>query len=207
MKKAKKGKKSGKQYSSALIIRGSVPRVVGGSDHLTAKQSISPVVVQIDMPIIPQVIALVSGTIAANDGMTPPGLINAWATRIKTLFAEYRLLGCKLLIRQINTPNSTASGVTAFYLDEKNGNAPSAATTLDHPRVEIPNSPVTSNKVSSLSWVANDLLDEDWTDCAANITPVFLKTYSDLANFATSNTTVTEFLITGSFRLQFRGLV
>jgi len=206
MKKVSKGKKGGK-LPNALIVRGSVPKVVGGSSNLSAKASIAPVLVQIDMPIIPQIITLVAGVIAANDGMTPPGLINAWATRIKTLFAEYRLLGVKLLIRQINVPVATASGVTCFYFDEKGATNPTANSTQDHPRVEIPNSPVTNDKVSSLSWVANDLLDEDWTDCAVNSTPVYLKTYSDVATFGSSATTVTEFLITGSFRLQFRSLV
>jgi len=203
----KTNKKGGRKLASALIVRGSVPRVVSGSTNLSAKQSIAPVMVQIDMPVVPQILTLVAGAIANNSGMTPPALINAWATRIKTLFAEYRLLGIKLLIRQINVPVSTASGVTAFYFDEKTNAVPTANTTADRPRVEVPNSPITTDRVSSLSWVANDLLDEDWTDCAVNATPVYFKAYSDVANFGSSNTTVTSFMISGSFRLQFRSLV
>jgi len=202
-----KGSKGGKKLANALIVRGSVPRVVSGSSNLSAKQSVAPVIVQIDMPIVPQILTLVAGALANNNGMTPPGLINAWATRIKTLFAEYRLLGIKLLIRQINVPVATASGVTAFYFDEKTNAVPTAATTQDRPRVEIPNSPVTNDKVFSLSWVANDLLDEDWTDCSVNATPVYFKAYSDVANFGSSATTVTSFMVSGSFRLQFRSLV
>jgi hypothetical protein len=207
MKKNMKGKQGGKRMPSAMIVRGSVPRVVSGSSNLSAKQSVAPISVQIDMPITPQIITLVAGAIAQNSGMTPPALINAWATRIKTLFAEYRLLGIKLVIRQINVPVATASGVTVFYFDEKTNANPTAATAQDRPRVEIPNSPVTNDKISSMSWVANDLLDEDWTDCAVNATPVYLKTYSDVANFGSSATTVTSFMMSGSFRLQFRSLV
>jgi len=207
MTKNKKGNKRGKRLPGAMIIRGSLPRVVSGSSNLSAKQSVAPVMVQIDVPILPQIITLVAGAIAQNNGMTPPGLIFAWNTRFKTLFAEYRLLGIKLVIRQINVPVATASGVTAFYFDEKTNAVPTAATTQDRPRVEVPNSPITNDKVSSLSWVANDLLDEDWTDCAVNATPVYFKTYSDVANFGSSATTVTSFMISGSMRLQFRSLV
>lgn len=189
-----------------MLVRGSLPRIIAGSSHLAPKQSIAPISVQLDIPITPQYVTLAAGAVNTNNGMTPQGLIPAWNTRLKTLFAECRLLGVKLIVRQNGVPVSTATGITAFYFDEKNTNVPTSATTLDHPRLELSNAPITNDKTFTIGWVANDLLDEDWTDCGTNITPVYLKTYSDQAAFGSSATTVTSFIITGSFRMQFRGL-
>ncbi len=94
-----------------------------------------------------------------------------------------------------------------FYLDEKNSTNPSAGTALDHTRIEISNVPQTSDKLYEIGWVANDLLDLEWTPVTTSYTPVWLKAYTDVANFGSNSTTVATFLLSGALRVQFRGLL
>jgi hypothetical protein len=71
--------------------------------------------------------------------------------------------------------------------------------------LELNNIPSTSDKIYEVDWVANDLLDLEWTPLGTTTTPVWLKFYCDVANF--NGAGASSFTLTGAIRIQFRGLV
>lgn len=205
MKRTKKGQKP-QRIPATLVVRGSLPKLVVAGTSLSAKTSTSPMMVTLDLPTSALVYTVVAGVLAAS-GLIDKSIIPAFATRFGATFVEYRILGFRGTIRQRSNTGSTQDGTTAFFLDERNAAVPTSSTSLDHPRIEIANIVNSSDKLHMINWVANDITDEQWTNTAATITPVYLKGYTDASNFGTSTTTVVTYAVMGTIRFQFRGLL
>jgi len=205
MKKSKSQKQSKSMNRAAGNARGSLPTANAAVTTLTVKASVSPIHT-FDLPFSPVQIGVSAGSLASSVPLTSSSIPN-FTTRFQNLFQEYRLIGIRMVIKQITTPLNTSAGVSAFFVDEKNNSTPTASQALDRPRVEIPNILDTSGKRYGINWTAHDLTDLDWSQISATPTPLYLKSYSDTPNFMSSATTNTVFSLSGTMRFQFRGLL
>jgi hypothetical protein len=204
--KMKRQNKSGKSKKQMVVqIRGSLPRHQSGSDNLNVRSSVQPKYT-FDIPLAPTQFTVATGAIATSTALNT-AIIPSFASRFATLFQEYRILGVTLTIRQTTTPAGGGnSGVTCFFIDEKSATAPTAAVTLDRPRIEASNLADTSDKVHLIKWVANDLLDLDFTATGTAYTPMWYKVYTDVANFGCNATTTLGWIVSGIVRVELRGL-
>lgn len=205
MKKNKSHKQSKSMNRGAGNARGTLPVANAAVTTLTVAASVSPIHT-FDLPFTPIQIAVASGSLASSVPLTSTSVPN-FSTRFQNLFQEYRLIGIRMVIKQITTPINTSAGVSAFFVDEKNNSTPTASQALDRPRVEIPNILDTSARKYGINWTAHDLTDLDWSQISATPTPLYLKSYSDTANFMSTATTNTTFALSGTMRFQFRGLL
>jgi len=204
MKKNSNQAKNKRQFKLEQI-RGSVPTRISGSQNLTVRESVQPTY-KFDIPLAPTQFTVASGLLAAVAPVNT-NVIPNFSTRFGALFQEYRILGAHITIRQSVVPTGTISGVTTFFLDEKSGAAPTASNALDRPRIEAANQLDNSDKVHSIKWVANDLLDLDYTAIGTLYTPVWMKVYTDITNFGSAATTTVGWIVSGAVRVELRGFI
>jgi len=203
MKQSRAPRRTGGR-DAAVIVRGSLPTMASGGQKLTSAQSVSRVVA-LDIPITPSFQSTTAGVIANSIALSTAQIPN-FAARFGSTFVEYRLLGFRLRMRILPATGAAAPplGLIAIYLDEKLAAAPTLAATLDHVRLEVAANS-TTDKIYEIDWVANDLLDLEWTPVGTAYTPVWMKIYQDVANFGGAN--ISTLAISGAARIQFRGLV
>ncbi len=202
-KRSKKNKKrsGGGGLDAVNIIRGSLPSLTSGGNRLTSTQSVGRVV-GLDVPIAPIFFTVTAASLASAAAINS-SLIPTFSTRFGSTFVEYRLLGMRARLR-MSEPGTATAGIAAFYLDEKSASAPTLVSTLDHVRLEVSLVTQSNDKIYEIDWKANDLLDVEWTPIGTVSTPVWLKGYTDAANFGAAGTI--QYVLTGAVRLQFRGL-
>jgi len=155
------------------------------------------------VPGLPIVITPAAGIVTNNLSINVNNIEN-WSTRFESCFEEYRILMAMVEIRPLGVNN----GVSAFWFDEHNANAPTVAEAEAKTSTLIANSNANSKAVKTMTWRARDF--GDLTYSAANITntPVsFFKTYTDVTNYGTPATTTTPlFLIRINYLIEFRGI-
>jgi hypothetical protein len=149
-----------------------------------------------------QNVAIVAGAAATAIGLDLTR-VQDWTTRFATLFKEYAIVGARLEIRPQNIANT--AGIIAAYLDEQSGAAPTAVEALHRPRLDMTAGPLFVPKAYHIDWTPLDLLDLDFVDVATTFSPVWLKIFTNVANFGTLATTTGEVLVTGTLALEFRG--
>jgi hypothetical protein len=188
----------------AEFPRPRIPRLLGAAQNLGNAISVYPNGLELDVPILQQFLTIVAGALA---GVIPidTTIINAFGARFGAVFKEYAIVGAKLELR----PNNMAvtSGMTGAYLDENSNAAPTAGTTANVPRLDLLNAPLFDVKPYLLTWTPRDLLDLDYVPVATNFTPVWLKLFTDQANFGSQATTTGQWVVTGSLAFQFRGYI
>ena len=181
-----------------------IPRLLGAAQNLGNNLSVYPNGVQLDVPMTQQFLTIVAGALA---GVIPIDLtvVSAFAARFGVVFKEYAIVGCKLELR----PNNMAvtSGMTGAYLDENSGAVPTAGTTQNVPRLDMMNAPLFDTKPYLMTWTPRDILDLDYVPISTTFTPVYLKLFTNSANFGTQATTTGQWIITGSIAFTFRGYV
>ncbi len=158
----------------------------------------------LDLPVAPQSITVTAGAAAVSTAINT-ALVPNFSTRFGATFVEYRIIGYRGRFRTGVQSTSTSAGLLAVYLDEKSGSTPTASSALEHVRLELNIGQITSDKIYEIDWVANDLTDLDWTPIGTSVNPVWVKYYTDSANFAAGGNSIV--LATGAMRIQFRGLV
>jgi len=178
-----------------------LPFRLGADTKLPTVLSVYPRV-RLDVPIITMFAALASGAMAATFGLDI-SRIQGWSSRFATLFREYAIVGARLEIRPQNV--SPASGLIAAFLDEESGAAPISTDALNRPRLDMIAGPITVPKAYHLDWKPADILDLDYVAVATVFTPVWVKLYTDNANFGTSVGMTGQVLITGTLAFEFRG--
>jgi hypothetical protein len=127
--------------------------------------------------------------------------IPTFATRFASLFEEYRIVKVRFVVKNFSTINP---GLFTHWFDEKNATAPTAAEAL---RINLKTFSACSPSPHSLTWVARDPLDLQYTDCSSLLTnPVSYKLYTDNAVFGSSIVATAYAQVTASILIQFRGL-
>lgn len=134
-------------------------------------------------------------TITASDAL-------GFATRFGSTFDECRLIGADIQIR----PISAASGVCAFWFDEKSASAPTVNEATERIALRIPASNANGKSVSTMRWRARDLLDLQFSAIGSAANPVFFKIYTDNANWGSPITATDLFTVEPMLFVEFRGL-
>jgi len=170
-----------------------------------------PLLVYLDLPLKPGQLNfnLAAGAVAQAKAIDCTVVVVNWSTRFQVVFSEYALVGVRMIQRNGSRGAGSADGgTTAFYLDETSSAAPTAAQAGAHPRVELVNTGVEggSRQIAKFAWVANSYQDLTWSDTAVSTTPIYLKVFSDAANFGTPAACTQSWLGDGTVRVAFRGL-
>ena len=159
---------------------------------------------KLDVPIRASVATIAAGSLASSTGLDV-NLIQDWATRFATLFREYAIVGARLELRPQNV--SPASGIIVAYLDEQTSSVPTTAEALARPRLDMIAGPLTVPRAYHLDWTPADILDLDFVSVASTFTPVWVKMFTNVANFGAGAGMTGQVLITGSLALEFRGFI
>lgn len=178
-----------------------IPRLIGSDTALSARDSVYPPRVKLDVPLSFVVQTIAAGALAAVIPIDTTAVTN-WV-EFAALFKEYAIVGARLELR----PNAmaTTSGYSAAYLDETSNAAPTASSTLQNARVDMLNAPVFRPGGYHITWTPRDILDLDYVATGTNFTPVYLKLFTDVANFGSNVATTGQWIITGSVAFEFRG--
>ncbi len=178
-----------------------IPQLLGAARALGDSQSVYPHV-KLDMPITQVNQPIAAGAVAVSVALNF-SLINAWSTRIATLFREYAIVGAKLEVRINNIANP--AGILAVFMEEETNAVPTATRALSRPRLDVLICQQTVPGAYTITWTPRDILDLDYVDVATSFNPVYLNLYTDVANMGTLNTTTAEIIVTGALALEFRG--
>lgn len=128
------------------------------------------------------------------------GSATNWATRFDS-FQEYRIIRVDFYVCCLQM----TSGITLFYLDEKSATAPTTNGAKEIAWQSAPNNSGNDKSQFVITWKAKDLLDLNWTAFGTNVTPVYLKAYTDAGNFATPAAITDLWQIRPVCTVQFRG--
>jgi hypothetical protein len=157
---------------------------------------------QFDIPLTPVLATSVVTTGLVSVRMDVfANLISNFTTRFGSLFEEYRIV--KVLVSWKNF-SSTNNGLITHWIDEKDNSAPTLAEAQQKSDKQFSAS---SPSPHTISWVARDPLDLQYTDISTVATTVCTyKAYSNAANFGTSIVATPYGQVTGRIWIQFRGL-
>ncbi len=154
------------------------------------------------MPMTPIIFSPTAGTIAGVLPITIGG-IQAFATRFGSTYDEYRIL--KALVR-IRCLSSGVAGVTKFWFDEKSSATPTLTAAQERYTITLVNNNANSRSFTTLSWVARDLLDLEFSAIVTSTIPVWFCCYTDSTNFGNNQATGGLWLVEPMVTLEFRGL-
>jgi len=149
------------------------------------------------------VVVVTAGAMAAVVSVKT-SLIANWITRFAATFDEYCIVGMGLELR-VNNTGTEQLGFAAFFLDEKDSAAPTAANMNGSSRVEIMMQDNYNPIKHRIDWKPSDVADLDWVSTGTSVTPVYLKAFSSVADTFTSANTAGRFIITGTLAVSFRG--
>lgn len=141
--------------------------------------------------------------VIANSYVVTNSNIQNFSSRFANSWDEYRIIKAHFAIRPVSP---TASGITAFFFDEKLNSSPVLLDSQERNVKLLPNSSNNSKSVYELEWSARDVADLVWTATTANLNPVWFKTYTDGANWGSPVVVTPLWIIQPTFTLQFRGL-
>jgi len=157
---------------------------------------------KLDVPIIPFNTVITAGATAGVMAIDLTRVFN-WSGRFATLFREYAITGARLEARPQNV--SPAGGLIAAFLDEESASVPTGAQSVNRPRLDMTAGPLTVPKAYHIDWTPRDPLDLDFVDTGTTFTPVWLKIYTDTANFFAPVSMTGQVLVTGTIAFEFRG--
>jgi hypothetical protein len=191
-----------------VMPTGGVPAPLGNNMRISANQAIYPRKITLDFPIEILSFALSAGTLAVSQAIDANALLSQ-ATNFYGLFMEYCLVGMRLEFR-VGATITAAQGLYLAYIDEINSGAPTLLQAQSRPHIEGLISPSESPSCKFLQWKAQDYLDLTWNSCSTAgstpYVPAYFKIFASPAGTATSASTVASILVTGTIRMQFRGL-
>jgi hypothetical protein len=177
----------------------SVPKTLTDSQSYPGQQ-----VVKLKLTGVPNLVSttVTTGVIAATYQVQAADITN-FATRFGNAFDEYRILGCDINVRPVNS----ASGVSAMFFDEKSQAAPTLADASERTLSLHTNSNASSQSVIVHRWRARDLLDLEYTAISTTtVIPVTFKIYTDTANYAAPIVVTAVWLVEPSLYIEFRGI-
>jgi len=180
-----------------------LPWRLGADTQLPQALSVYPNLA-LDVPIIPALATIAAGATALSLPLDLTQVFN-FALRFATLFREYAIVGARLEIRPQNV--SPAGGIIAAFLDEQSAAAPTGPDAVNRPRLDMTAAPLTVPKAYHIDWKPRDILDLDYVSTATTFTPVWLKIYTDTANFFAPAAMTGQVIVTGTLAFQFRGYV
>jgi hypothetical protein len=128
--------------------------------------------------------------------------IAGFTTRFASTFDEYRILGIAIKIRAV----AQSTGITNFFLDEKNPSAPTSLDAQERIALRLPNSNANSASFKTMMWRARDLLDLEYSTITTATTPVFFKVYTDAPTFGSPIVATPLFIVEYDYTVEFRGL-
>jgi hypothetical protein len=128
--------------------------------------------------------------------------IGDFATRFASTFDEYRVLKASIKIR----PLAVSTGVTRFFFDEKTSSTPSATQAAERVGQTLANNSAAHASTRSMSWRARDLGDLAYQSIGGSTATVWLKVYTDTANFGAPIAVTPLWLIEYNITFEFRGL-
>lgn len=138
--------------------------------------------------------------VIAQQYVVQAGQITNFATRFGALFEEYRIVHCKIKLKNFS---STNPGLFTHWFDEKDANAPTAAEALQKSKFQFS---CASPSPHTMNWTARDPLDLQYISIGTtNTTVVSYKIYTDTATYGSSAVATPYAQITSEFTVQFRG--
>lgn len=142
-----------------------------------------------------------TGVIASAISISGASVQN-FPTRFGSTFDEFRLLKAVVRIR----PLATASGLTRFWFDEKSSSVPAANEAEERYTKSLVNTQNNSQSCCSMTWQARDLLDLEFVAIGSSFTPLYFKTYTDVANLGGPQAATALWIIEPMITLEFRGI-
>lgn len=128
------------------------------------------------------------------------GSIANFATRVGTLFEEYRVVRVKFSVKNFSAANP---GLYVHWIDEKQNTAPTLAEAQQKSSKTFSCS---SPSPHTLTWKASDPLDLQYIDIGTiNTVLATYKIYTDSANFGANPVATAYAQITAELYVQFRG--
>lgn len=142
-----------------------------------------------------------TGVISAALAVDPVTLSYGWATRFGALYEEFRIVKCKAVI---NFFSSTNPGQINFWWDEVANTAPTVAAAAERTVLRLAAGSNQSRHV--ISWTPSDLKDLQYSPVGTSVNPVYLKIYTDNANYGATAVATQYMTIQLLATIQFRGL-
>jgi len=210
---------SGDALAGVSLPKPSLPRKVGGCFNLTSKNSVSPQVTFLDVPILPVQIQVqaTTGTVLTADSVIEigPEIVPNFLT-LGAVFKEYCITGFRGELRCVGNPVTADSkyqqGLLLCAIDEKDPTPPTFATIEDLPHLEAVISLTESPTRHLIEWKPQDLEDLQWQFMSAPtpLVPAWLKFWADPTTTFTITATLASqpasFALTGAVRVALRGL-
>jgi hypothetical protein len=155
---------------------------------------------------VPQATAVLSTTVATGVITLAFGAADCvtnttqWAARFGNTYEEYRVVKCVTMLRFFSVINP---GVVCAYYEERSATVPSAASALEKASHRLAAS--SSDYARSLVWTPTDLTDLNFKSTGTASSPVYIKIYTDNANFGSSIVATPYLLLEVKALVQFRG--
>jgi len=207
MKKLVKGK--GKRIKVQLpwgirasMPLGRIPLKIGSDSHISSDAIYYPVV-DLDAPMVENVISVAAGVVATTIPINF-SLINNWATRFQALFDEYAICGARVEFRiTIASTPASYGGAIVVSIDESNAAAPTSAC-LDQVHLDIPGTQMTTPTQYGFDWRAQDYGDLTYRPSGTSYTPFYVKIFAG-ASTNISATLTYQIVMSGALAFRFRG--
>lgn len=216
MKKSSASKSARAKNSTLSQARVELPRSLMPSpgNKYTYKQLVGP---EHKMDLVSDIttINVASGALASVTSIgAVPSLVRDWANKWQTVFEEYRLLGLRAIVRLVSGTTTAfpvpPQGVAAIWLDEQNSGAPSSADSRSERHAELSLGPsimsVADQSICELSWTPHDLADMAWSPTSGATNPLYLKVFTNVADWGTRSDQSNRIQIEVAYRVLFRGL-
>jgi hypothetical protein len=158
-------------------------------------------VAQLVFPGLPLTVSttVTTGVIASLYEIKASNILN-FATRVGSLFEEYRIVHAKF---NLLTFSSTNPGLIVDWIDEKDTSAPTSTEARQKVARAFPAALAVPHV---LSWTSVDPLDLQYIDIGTTTTSLAtFKIYTDNAFFGSSTTATPYFTVVPEFTVQFRG--
>jgi hypothetical protein len=150
---------------------------------------------------IPLSFTVTTGIVSAAIDFAATVAVLDWTPRFTQLYEEFRVVSGEASIQMMSSSNT---GVMCFFWDEKTSTAPTAGAANERALIRKSCSDITKAVVT---WHARDLADLAYQPIGTTYHPVFLKVYTDTANFNAPITAIPAVVISCRLIIQFRGFV
>jgi len=160
-------------------------------------------VVFMDLPCTSYILSTTAstGVIANNYQLSILGIVN-FSTRYGAAFSEYAIIECEFRVR----PLTASTGVTAFWLDDAIISAPTLNESMGRVVEKKCNTNAIPQSFFSMRWKARQLTDLTFNPTSTAYTAVNFKVYTDNANYNTTTTATSLWLIEPVVKIILRGL-
>jgi hypothetical protein len=143
-----------------------------------------------------------SGIISDQYQVDPVNQVTGWSSRFGACFDEFRVLKAVFRLR----PLVASTGLTRFWIDEKNAGAGTANEAKERNGLYLLNTNAAPSANAQLVWKAKDLLDLQYTATQTSVVPAQLKIYTSNAAWGSTAVATPLWIIEAQYDIEFRGI-